>query len=248
MLSISVRANDDPTSQLRTFYKAHGTRYVIGVSGGADDKLLNVPDNESLQLQYAEFQKQRLTAILDDFMRPLRGTKIAILTGGTSWGVPRLALEAARRYGFKTIGVMPKVGERHALDDEHVDLRITVEPFIGEGAWGDEAAVWTSVVDGVLMIGGGAGTLAEAAHIMKRNEALIKTEQRPKFLVPIYGTGGVADSLYQLWARPAIRDKSMPRAQVHTGADAAHRLIEALGLYDGFDSQSSTSLILEQEV
>lgn len=239
MRKIEVKTAHDYTQAVNLFYREYGIKRVIGISGGAEDKLRNVPDGDPLQDLFKHFQEKRLDRILDDFMQPLRGMNVAILSGGTAWGVPCKALEAARRYGFKTLGVLPKVGERYALAEDLVDLRIIVEPYIGNSAWSDEAAVWTNLVDGVLLIGGAAGTLAEAAHLMKINESIVKRgEQRPKFIVPLHGTGGVADQLVQLWAKPEIRDMSMPRTQIHTGHDAAHALIDALDLYVDFDESS----------
>jgi hypothetical protein len=74
---------------------------------------------------------------------------------------------------------------------------------------------------------------------MKINESLCRRGERTKFMVPIHGTGGVAEQLHQLWAKPSIRDKSMPRDRVYTGAQAAQLLIEALDLEECFETPNS---------
>lgn len=234
MYDLRVQALQDYSAHVASFKMEHGVNLIIGISGGSDDKLAGIPDDDPLQKQYADFNTAHHVRLLQDALKPLRGYRIAILTGGTHWGIPRLGLELAKKYGFKTIGVLPKAGERYALDEDLLDLRIIVDPLIGSGAWGDEGPVWTSLIDGLIVIGGAAGTLTELAHIMKLNEGLCKNGHRPKYMVPIHGTGGVADQVHQLWAKPAIRDLSMPRDRVHSGAEAARLLIEALDLEESF--------------
>ncbi|MES2999742.1 MAG: hypothetical protein V4787_03565 [Pseudomonadota bacterium] len=234
MQRIRIEGADNYNKVITEFRKEHGIHRIIGISGGSDDKLSGIPDDDPLQAQYADFRDSYHERVLRDTLKPLRGYRVGILTGGTKWGIPKMALQIAREYRFRTIGVLPKAGEHHALADEALDLQIIVDPLIGEGFWGDEGAVWTALIDGLVVIGGAAGTLTELAHIMKINEALCKRGARPKFMVPIHGTGGVAEQLHQLWAKPAIRDRSMPRDRVHNGAVAAQLLIEALDLEEGF--------------
>ena len=239
MEKIRISGAQDYGDLIATFRREHRVHRIIGVSGGADDKHAGIPDDDPLQTRFVEFRDAFQRRLMDDLLKPLRGYRVAILTGGTKWGIPATAMEVARHHGFRTIGVLPKAGEHHALDDGTVDLQVVVEPMIGEGHWGDEGAVWTSLIDGLVVIGGAAGTLTEVAHLMKLNEGLAKRGERPKFVVPIHGTGGVAEQLHQLWAKPVIRDKSMPRDRVHTGAHAAKLLIEALELEDCFEEPNS---------
>lgn len=239
MQRLRILGAKDYNAAIEEFRREHGIQRIIGVSGGSDDKIAGIPDDDPLQTRYSDYRDSLHTRILQDALKPLRNYRVAILTGGTNWGVPKAALKIARQYGFRTIGVMPKVGERHTLTEDELDLQIVVEPLIGEGAWGDEGAVWTSLIDGLIVIGGAAGTLTELAHIMKLNEALCKNDARPKFMVPIYGTGGVAEQLHQLWAKPNIRDRSMPRERVHSGEHAARVLIEKLDLEEGFNPSNA---------
>lgn len=234
MTDLRIQPAQDYGAPVSAFLKQHGIGRIIGISGGSEDKLVGICDEDPLQKQHADFQASHHERLLRDALKRLRGYRTAILTGGTRWGIPKLGLSLAREYGFRTIGVLPKAGEQHALGEDLLDLRIVVEPVIGPGAWGDEGPVWTSLIDGLIVIGGAAGTLTELAHIMKLNEGLCKRGERPKYMVPIHGTGGVADQVHQLWAKPSIRDRSMPRDRVYSGAEAARLLIEALDLEECF--------------
>jgi hypothetical protein len=93
----------------------------------------------------------------------------------------------------------------------------------------------------MIVIGGGAGTLTECAHIQKINESLVNNNVRPKYVVPIHGTGGVADQLPYLWAKPRIRNACMPMNHIHTGNEAAQYLIEKLDLADFFDQYAPSN-------
>lgn len=234
MNTLRIQAAHDYDAELTAFRQHHGIGRIIGISGGSDTQLPGIPEADPLQQQHAAYQESLHERLLQDTLRPLRGYGIAILTGGTQWGIPKLAVQVARQHGFKTIGVLPKAGEHHALPEAMLDLKIVVEPMLGQGAWGDEGPVWTSLIDGLVVIGGAAGTLTELAHIMKLNEARCKRGERPKYMVPLFGTGGVADQVHQLWAKPAIRDRSMPRDRVYSGNQAAHLLIDALELDECF--------------
>lgn len=234
MQKLRITGGQNYSDLINAFRMEHGIQSIIGISGGADDRHAGIPEDDPLQHRFLTFHEDFHRRVLNDALKPLRNYRVGILTGGTKWGVPKTAIEIARLHGFKTIGVLPKAGEQHALDDQSVDLQIVVEPLVGEGFWGDEGPVWTAMVDGLIVMGGGAGTLTECAHLMKINESLCKRGDRPKFMVPIHGTGGVAEQLHQLFSKPSIRDKSLPRDRVHTGSEAARLLIEALDLEEFF--------------
>jgi predicted Rossmann-fold nucleotide-binding protein len=207
---IEILGGENYEKQVRAFMESHGLHKVIGFSGGSDDQLQGVPKDDDLQLKYVDFRNTFHDRLISDALKPLRGYRIAILTGGTKGGIPELATRKAKEYGFKTIGVFPRKGKEYALDSSVLDLSICVDPMIGESRWGDEGATWTSLVDGMIVIGGKAGTLTECAHIQKINEALIKNDKTPKYIVAIYGTGGIADQLPYLWSKPHVRNVCMP--------------------------------------
>ncbi len=234
-MKIEIKASENYAEKIRQTYREKGISKVIGFSGGADDKLKGIPDDDPLQEQFKNFRDAYHERIISSALGLFRGYKVAILTGGTEGGVPELATKIAKKHSFYTIGVHPRKGKKYALSDDLVDMAITVDPMVGDAVWGDEGSVWTSLVDAMIVIGGGAGTLTECSHIQKINESRIKGGETPKYIVPIYGTGGVAEQLPHLWAKPDIRNASMPMERVHTGNDAAKRIIEILSLDDYYD-------------
>jgi predicted Rossmann-fold nucleotide-binding protein len=232
---IEILGGGNYGSEVASFMQSHGIHKVIGFSGGADDKMQGIPEDDDLQLKYIDYLKALHDRLISDALKPLRGCRVAILTGGTEGGIPELATRKAKEYGFKTIGVFPRKGKKYALDSSLLDLSICVDPMIGEARWGDEGAIWTSLIDGMIVIGGGAGTLTECAHIQKINESLIKNRETPKYIVAIYRTGGIAEQLPHLWAKPNVRNVCMPMNRIYTGQEASQYLIEKLALYDYYD-------------
>lgn len=234
-MKIEVKAAENYAETIKKALKEAGISKVIGFSGGADDKLKGIPDDDPLQKQFTSFRDAYHERIISSALGLFRGYNVAILTGGTEGGVPELSTTIAKKFSFFTIGVHPRKGKKYALPDNLVDISITVDPMVGDAVWGDEGSVWTALVDAMIVIGGGGGTLTECAHIQKINESRIKAGDTPKYVIPIYGTGGVAEQLPHLWAKPDIRNASMPMDRVHTGNDAAKRIIEILSLDDYYN-------------
>jgi predicted Rossmann-fold nucleotide-binding protein len=232
-MNILLRGAEDYSTKVTDFLKKHGIRKVIGFSGSVDIRLEDFLEGDPLQQQYKDFKNAFHKRIIVDILKLLKGYNIAVLTGGTKGGIPELAATEAKTLGLKTIGVYPRTGKKYCLDNSIIDLSICVEPLIGESRWGDEGAVWTTLVDAMIVINGQAGTLTECAHIQKINEALIKNGSLPKYIIPIYGTGGIADQLPYLWAKPEIKNKCMPLERIYSGKQAADFIIENLDLeYD----------------
>lgn len=214
------------------FKKRHGLHHVIAFSGGASTDLPGVPSDDPLQKQFSLVQQERETRLVQGVLNILRHYRLAILTGGTRFGFPKTAMETAKSFGLKTIGVFPKT----ALDKSYVlpdiDLPICVNPHYGESAWGDESSVFAKLLDAVIVVGGGAGTLIEVAHLLKMNESLLKYGHPLKMVVPIFGTGGVADGLPFVWGKQEIKNACMPPTSVLSGTDAAKYIEEHLDLFN----------------
>lgn len=228
---IIVSGKEDYSSFIEKFMQFHGLHKIVAFSGGSDDRLEGVTD-EVIQNNYREIMQQKEEFILDQAIRKFQGCRIAILSGGTKWGIPKTAILKARRYGLKTIGIYPFIGINHALDEDLLDLSISVNSIYGDSCWGDESSIFTKLLDGVIVYGGGAGTLVEMAHLLKMNEILIKRGSVLKYIVPISGSGGIADSLSFMWSKIEIRDKAMPPKRIFSGAEAADFLIDKLDLMD----------------
>jgi len=229
---IAVSGKEDYSKVIRKFMSDNGLHKIIAFSGGADSELAGISPDDPLQGQYRELARQTEEHIIGEAMMLLQNFQIAILTGGTRWGVPKTATLKAKEFGLKTIGIHPFVGRKHALSLEYLDLSICVEPLVGESRWGDESPMFTSLLDGVIVYGGGAGTLIECSHILKTNEAIMKSGEPVKFIIPIAGTGGVADGLPFVWGKAEVRSRCMPFGKISTGKDAAKLMREKLNLDD----------------
>lgn len=234
--TVHVSGSHNCAKILADFKHQNGLHRIIAFSGGADSELNGVSKDDPLQKQHQEYAAALETRFIGEAIRKFQGFRIAILTGGTRWGVPNTATIEAKKCHLQTIGVFPLTGKKHALGNDILDLSICVEPFSGESRWGDESSVFTNLLDGVIVYGGGAGTLIECAHILKINEALLKSgTDFLKYIVPIAGTGGVADGLPFVWAKPEVRSRCMPNERVTNGDRAAEIIIEQLNLEDFYD-------------
>ncbi|GAB5526880.1 MAG: hypothetical protein Roseis2KO_47520 [Roseivirga sp.] len=232
---IRIKGHKNYDQILERFKRENNIKIIVGISGGSDSILSGVDSDDDLQIKYREFKGRYDEHIITGFLKILSGYKVAILTGGTKWGIPKLANKVAKELGFKTIGVYPRAGKKHAIEGDLLDLRICVGSMIGQPYWGDEGPVWTSLIDSVLVIGGGAGTLTEFSHLQKINESRIKYGKRPKYIVPISGSGGVAEQLSYIPIREEVKSKSMPPNRIHNGVQAGRYLLDKLSLSDYFE-------------
>jgi ribosomal protein S18 acetylase RimI-like enzyme len=223
---------------INKFKRRHNIKAIIGISGGANPVIPGLHPEDQLQLDLQDVNKRIYTGLISDFLNLLKGYNVAILTGGTQGGIPELATKIAKSFGFKTIGVYPEAGGKYALGEELLDLRICVEPLYGASQWGDEAAVWTGMIDGVMVLGGAFGTLIECAHLLKINEARVKKSLVPKFIVPIAGLDGTSSSVNHLIRNPELQMKIMPHNNIGSGREAAKFLLDKLCLSDFFEYKS----------
>lgn len=218
---------------VEAFLTHYGLHRVVAFSGGAEVDFPGASPELADLLGRAAEARQR--EVIGEVLCFLQGQRVAILSGGTRWGVPATALTLAKDYGFKTIGVYPEAGSRHALPTALVDLSIRVGSHVFDSCWGDESPLFCRLLDGVVVYGGGAGTAVEMAHLLKINEARVKRGLRPKFIVPVWGSGGTADALPYMPAKPAVRARCLPQTQITSGREAAALLQEHLQLLDFID-------------
>jgi SLOG cluster4 family len=163
-------------------------------------------------------------------------TSVAIVCGGTKWGIPHTAMTLAKELGFKVIGIFPLTGAHYACL-ELLDLAICVDPIYGDSRWGDESVLFSKVADGIVIIGGGAGTMIEVSHVLKVNESIMSVNKKTKQtipikpVIPIAGTGGVADSgMHHLWINADLAAECIPQQKIFNGAAAAHILNSKLNI------------------
>lgn len=130
----------DYTKLVNTWKEENGIKFVLAFSGGADDDMpalrhLNARITDAIMgeedrktaLDLVKSTNDEIIAgIVREVLAPLRGYRIAIQTGGTQFGVSKVATQVAKELKFKTIGVFPRralTGKtRHALPDNLIDL------------------------------------------------------------------------------------------------------------------------------
>jgi hypothetical protein len=199
--------------EVQQFMQAHGLQKIVAFSGGADES------------------KSEVESIIYSAMARFRDKPVAILTGGTKWGVPNYASGIAKDCGLKTIGVMPERGKKYAL--EALDLRIVVPPVYGQSEYGDESSAFAKLADGVVMIGGSAGTAVEFWHVMKINTRIQeylaegKTDEAIKLVVPMKGVRGFSETVMGLAIAKAVPE-AFPTTDVYTGDCAGTYLVDRL--------------------
>ncbi len=233
LINIQTDPTKDYQNEFESFKKRNHIDYVLGFSGGADETLPILSHvvtlvNErfpSFSLEEArgvirQASRQLTEKIIEDVLLPLRQYRVAVLTGGTNSGIPLFATEKAKQLGFRTIGVFPLLAtfKPHNLGTDLLDLSICVYPTFGKSSWGDESPVFTQCLDGVVIIGGGAGTMIEVAHMLKYAE---RTDVRPKVIVPITGSGGTADRVTSLPGKPKALSLCLPPTPVTDGTMAS---------------------------
>lgn len=223
---------DHVDQSIDDFKKYHGVHHIIAFSGGTSISLPGISSEDPLSVQYERIQKEREQRIVRHTLNILRHYRVAVLTGGTRFGFPKTAVEVAKEMNIRTIGVFPEVavGKEYVLRE--LDLAICISSHCGESVWGDESSVFCKLLDAVIVCGGGAGTLIEVAHLLKMNEGLLKSGHPMKVIVPIHGTGGVADGLPFIWGKQEIKNSCMPQKLVFSGTDAAVYIQEHLDLFN----------------
>lgn len=229
--TINISSSSDINKAVRNWKKKKGIEILIGFWGGTDTKLEGV-DNDEIQDVYSSVLNTIQATIIKNTVQILSDYRVGIISGGTSWGVPRVAIEEAKRYQMATIGIYPSCGHKYVLTDGLLDLKIQVNSSYQDSRWGDESVFMTKMIDAAIIIGGGAGTLVECAHVLKANEAIIKQKGRPKILIPIAKTGGVADGIHFLYGKQHVKAITLPKKAVYSGQDAAKIIINRLSLDD----------------
>jgi len=244
LLEVKEATTADYTRVVEDFLNDRGVKFVLGFSGSADDSsplLRHVVEHitdaaraDEFDALIADAKREYVAGIVRDVLAPLRGYRIAVLTGGTAWGVPAVATEVAKDMGFATIGVFPlaaSLKQSTMLPDGLLDLAICVHPFVGESQWGDEAAVYTKLLNALVIIGGGAGTMVEVAHLLKQNEKNLPI----KHLVPILGTGGTADVLPFFPGKPKVMAQCVSSQAITSGEEACRHLKKVALIDDVYD-------------
>lgn len=197
--------------EFETFVKQNEISKVIAFSGGSDES------------------KESVENVINESMVYFKGKNIAILTGGTSWGIPKIASDIAKDYGLKTIGIMPERGEKYTKSN--LDLKVVIPSKYGQSEFGDESEVFAKLSDAVEIIGGSAGTAIEFYHIMKINDRKLnpKYSEIPKYVAPIGSVAGFSSDIYNLDMYQKYSEV-FPSDKLSNGGDAANFILNKLGL------------------
>lgn len=246
MLKVDIKKTEDGQNiwqAIEDFKKTYGIMFILAFSGGADDSnpilthliKMNGTEREDqpfdIKKVIEKAKSDFISNIIEDILRPLRGYQIAIQCGGTKWGVPAIAAKVAKEMGFKTIGVFPLIGQKYALSEDVLDLGICVHPMIGNSKWGDETPAFCKLLDSVVVIGGGAGTMVEIAHLLKMNESF---RGKIRHILPVSGTGGTAEDISYFPGKPETMVKCIPSNPLFTGEMILEHLRVVTNIEDTF--------------
>jgi hypothetical protein len=117
------------------------------------------------------------------------------LSGGTSGGVPEMALNIGKDLNLPTIGVYPEKGSKYAATSK-LDFSISVTSHpMSDISWGSETPVLVSIPDLFILVGGEWGSLTEVSMIMKKNISRNKQGLKPIPIIVIEGSGKLADNI-----------------------------------------------------
>ncbi|MBK8965285.1 MAG: histidine--tRNA ligase [Lewinellaceae bacterium] len=212
---------------IQEFKRSHAIVKIIAFSGGSKEK------------------PEEVNMIIEECLRKLKQFNIAILTGGSKGGIPEFATRIAKSFDMHIIGILPLTGKKSALPALDFDIQIFVPPiYENQSFWSDESALFASLCDAIVVIGGSSGTLIEVAHAMKINEKLTQGESSrlPIHIVPVLGVSGVSEILYFLPFKDEVKKQVLPFERIFTGIQAADYLINKLDLYES-DLSLSNNII-----
>jgi len=198
---------------IQEFFEQYKIEHIIAFSGGSDVHETDV--EQILHESFAELSQYN---------------NIAILTGGTVWGLPGLASNLAQEYNIPTIGVFPSRGEKDV--DRYSLSRVVIVPErYGESAYGDETELFVKLSQGIIMIAGGNGTAIEFFHAMKLNERRIRStsDKPPIYIAPLYGLGGFSEKAYDLVFKEEL-NQVLPSQHLKSGIEVSKYLIDKLDI------------------
>jgi predicted Rossmann-fold nucleotide-binding protein len=195
--------------EIQEFMHSQSIQKIVGFSGGADDN------------------EEHLRYHVRNAMNLFANEPVAVLTGGTKYGMPLVAFEEAKIAGLPTIGVMPSRAIEKGQDIPGLDFKVIVPPRCGISEFGDESEVFAKVADGIIYLGGMYGTLIEYAHVMKINQGRVKKGGKIIYVAPIQGFGGVSEFAMNL-PMPEEFQKCLPENKLRSGEEAARYLLNRL--------------------
>lgn len=165
---------------IQEFKELQGVNRILGVIGGSDKAVVS-----SCQ--------EQLVGICSQLC--IYHGRFGVLSGGTTGGVPEMALTVAKQLQLPTIGVYPQSAEKYAAHSkiDH-EIPVPLSP-LSDVKWGMETPILASIPDAFILIGGEWGTLTEVSTIMKRNVSRAEKGLPLTPIIPLLGSGKLADNL-----------------------------------------------------
>ncbi len=156
-------------------WRAHAVDlYVVGVAGYAGP-WQGTPDDPAARR--AEEAKEMLRDVLRHRQQEHR-ERLCVVSGATNAGVLALVYALCAQYDIRSAGVTAGQGLEHGLASMH-----WIVPFGRK--FGDESQLFVDTLDELIVLGGGAQSLAEAKMAAAAG----------KKVVAIRGFGGAADAM-----------------------------------------------------
>jgi len=171
-------------------------------------------ENSELQKKISLYSDELKYEIVDNIMKRLKDYEVAILTWWTTWDIPCIASESARKYNLPTIWVLPKKGEKNSMWKDFLNAEIIISPIYWESHYWDESSVFAKLADWVFMIWWWAWTLVEFSHVMKINEALRKNNKEIKKIIPITWIPWVSDAANFIPWNQEIKNLTFPNKNI----------------------------------
>lgn len=170
-------------------------KYQIGVIGSAGPE--EYPSDTNLSPVFKEAYK----------IGKLLAKKQAVLVCGGKGGIMEYASKGAKEYGGTTVGIVK--GDKRYTANKFIDIEIVTN--MGSTS---EEAILVSSCDGIIAIGGGAGTLEEISIAYRKNITIValtniegwSKDLAGKYLdrretVKIYGAGNSKEAVKILFEK-----------------------------------------------
>ena len=100
---MKITSLDSIDAGVTSWKEQNGINKIIAISGGSSAEKIDWADPEIVE-KLNKSVSEYVNAVIEGALKKLRDYRIAILTGGTKWGVPEDAIRLAKSYGFPTIG------------------------------------------------------------------------------------------------------------------------------------------------